>query len=425
MPKKRNTGDGALYYLTDRKLWRGIVEAGTTLTGQRHRLYVHAKTQKACREKLEQLKEDLAKYGTPVNRKVTVAQWAGTWLEQSRREIDPKSFAASKSAVTKWIIPYLGSIKLRELRPSHVRELRSLMIDDGRASSTASRHLSVLNKMLNDAIHEKLLEDNPVPVATKTLVARAKKVKCSRSALTVDESMAILKVAASYPPSLASRFWFKLLSGQRQGEILGATLNELRLNEGAVSTYEVSWKLEELKWMHGCTPNCGNRWARMCPAKSLEIPDNFEYLHLDGRYYLTRPKSQEGRVFPILAPCAALLAQHLASSRDLPNPHGLIWCNDDGSPIDPKQDSNEWRQLLFDAGVISQEENRPGGTKLTGHVARHTVVTLLSALGVDAQLIGEIVGHSSVDVTALYRHANMAEKARAMNLLGEALQLEV
>ena len=423
MPKKRSNGDGALYYLSSRKLWRGIVEGGIDMAGRRHRFYVHARTQKECREKLEQLKEDVAKHGQPLNRSITLAQWTATWLAHSVRETDPKTFNANKSALNKWILPHLGHLKLRALRPSHVRELRSTILDAGLSPSTATRHLGVLSKVLNDAIDEKLLEDNPVPVATRSL-SRIKKPISSRTALTVQESIAVLQTAAGFSPALASRFWFKLLTGQRQGEILGASITDLTLGEDA-SFYTVAWKLEELKWAHACSPACGLRWPRSCPDRVLEVPDGFEYKHLEGRYYLTRPKSLEGRVVPLLKPCADLLRAHLTLTEGSPNPHGLIWRNDDGSPIDAKQDAAEWRELLFTAGVITAKENRAGGTKLTGHVARHTVVTLLSALGVDAQLIGEIVGHSSVDVTALYRHASMDEKAQAMKKLGEALQLEI
>ncbi len=423
MPRKRSTGDGALYYLADRKLWRGVVDAGYTLEGKRKQFYVTSRKQKDCRDKLEQLKEDIAKYGTPVNRKVTVAQWAETWLAQNQREVDPGTHATNAATMRRWILPTIGNRRLSSITPQTIKDIRAAMFEAGRKPATVNRATAVMSKFFSDAIDEKLLEDNPVQrIKRATITAESK-----RDALTLEDSLAILRTASQYSPDLASRFWFKLLTGQRQGEILGASLADLtlRTSENEISLYTVAWKLEELSWKHGCAEPCGNRFGRSCPHRELSIPDAFEYRNLEGRYYLTRPKSQTGRTVPLIAPLDAHLRAHLKRSEGMVNPHGLIWHNDDGSPIDAKQDAAEWRQLLLDAGIITEEENKPGGTKLTGHVARHTVVTLLSALGVDAQLIGEIVGHSSVDVTALYRHANMAEKARAMNLLGEALQLEV
>src|SRR5690554_5906664 len=121
MPKKRSAGDGGLYYLPSRKLWRGVVDAGYTLDGKRKQLYVHARSQKACREKLKTLKTELEEHGAPLNKTTTLAQWAETWLEQCRSDTDPQSYNTTASAVHKWIVPLLGRYKLREIRPSHVR----------------------------------------------------------------------------------------------------------------------------------------------------------------------------------------------------------------------------------------------------------------------------------------------------------------
>lgn len=422
MPKKRNHGDGALYFIKSRNLWRGVVDAGFNLDGSRKQFYVHSRKQKDCRLKLEALKDQIAREGAPT-KAVTLSEWYEIWKRQSIQDTDPKTFASNTSAMNAWFIPRIGNVKLRELRPSHIRSVREDMVDAGRAPSTISRTLTVLSKVLNDAIEEKLIEDNPVKPAVRG-VKRAK--KATRTSLSVEDALAILRAASQHDPALASRFFFKMLSGQRQSEILGATLPDLHLSDDSVSTYQVSWKLEELSWSHGCeeTP-CGLRWPRMCPTRKLKIPFGFEYVHLEGRWYLTRPKSLEGRTIPLIPLITHALREHLSLEQDALNPHGLIWHNDDGSPIDPKVDAAQWRQLLFEAGIITAEENVPGGTKLTGHVARHTLVTLLAALNVDFQIIGEIVGHSSVSVTTLYRHASMEEKAKAMQMLGETLQLEV
>ena len=421
MPKKRSPGEGALYFDAKRKLWRGVVDAGITLSGGRKQFAVTSRKQKTCRDKLEQLKKDIAELGHPRDRKMTVEQWAQTWLEQNQREVDPGTHTTNAATIRVWVLPHIGTKRISSVTPQTVKDIRAAMFAAGRKPATINRATAVMSKFFADAVREKIIDDNPARGIKRAKIA----AESQRTALTVEESLRILKVAAQLPPDKASRFWFKMLTGQRQGEILGALLADLFLKTDGVSTYTVTSKLEELSWKHGCEPRCEARFARMCTDRMLAVPDDFEYVHLEGRFYLTSPKSRGGRVVPLIDELAKVLRMHLEASEGSPNPHGLIWRNDDGSPIDAKQDAEEWRELLFTAGVITAEENTPGGTKLTGHVARHTVVTLLSALGVDAQLIGEIVGHSSVDVTALYRHASMDEKAQAMKKLGEALQLEI
>jgi integrase len=52
-------------------------------------------------------------------------------------------------------------------------------------------------------------------------------------------------------------------------------------------------------------------------------------------------------------------------------------------------------------------------------------VTLLAAQGVDFQLIREIVGHSSDAMVEHYRHADNAERLKAMETIDTSLQLSV
>ena len=66
----------------------------------------------------------------------------------------------------------------------------------------------------------------------------------------------------------------------------------------------------------------------------------------------------------------------------------------------------------------------PNPESHSGHETRHSVVTLLASMGVDAQLIKEIVGHSSDAMVEHYRHADDSERLKAMETLDESLGLE-
>lgn len=56
------------------------------------------------------------------------------------------------------------------------------------------------------------------------------------------------------------------------------------------------------------------------------------------------------------------------------------------------------------AGEASEGTSRRNPPAPTTHWARHTTATILIELGVDARIIGEIVGHASEEIT---RHSNM------------------
>jgi integrase len=430
MPKKRDHGSGGLYQITRKRklkdgtvkeytLWRGVVDLGEDGQGKRAQPSVHATTQRECKRRLDKLMEEIREDGAPADKQATMAQWSARWLEEiAKPNVDPKTYRNYRTAVNRRIGPLLGKKKVHTIGPAHVRALRKYVIEDQGLSSTTAREAHItLNLILSAAVTERILRKNPAEG-----VKAPKAAKSGRGAIPSDQALSILRTAAMLPDASGSRWWFKLLGGQRQGEILGATLEDLDLDLGY---YKVSWKLEALSREHGCDggnakPSCGKKRAAFCPDARWETPDGFEKRHLQGAWHLTRPKSQEHRIVPLIPQLAEAIRRYLAATAGQPNPHGLIWHLPDGSPITPKDDGAQWRDLLHAAGVITAEENKPRGTKLTGHVARHTVVTVLASLGVDTQLIGEIVGHSSTEVTEMYRHADQAEKIAAMAKLGTA-----
>jgi len=437
MPKKRDHGQGGLYQITRKRtlkdgtvreytLWRGVADLGIGPDGKRLQPAVHAKTQREAKRKLDELMDEIRENGTPADKSTTMAQWAPRWLEEiAKPNVDPKTYRNYRTAVTRRIVPLLGRKKVHAITPSDVRALRDYVIEtQGLSSSTAREAYIALNGILTAAVTERIIRKNPAEG-----VKAPKAAKSARGAIPGEQVLAILRTAALMPNAAGARWWFKLLGGQRQGEILGATLEDLDLDAGY---YQVNWKLEELSREHGCTggnaaPSCGKKRAAFCPDARWELPDGFEKRHLTGAWHLTEPKSQTGRVVPLIPQLVEAIRRHLAATADQPNPHGLIWHMPDGSPITPRDDAEQWRNLLQAAGVITAEQNRPKGTELTGHVARHTAVTVMASLGVDHQLIGEIVGHSSTKVTEIYRHADQVEKAAAAAKLGtawsEALQI--
>ena len=381
MPKKRNHGDGGLYPIRGGKLYRGVLDLGYDADGKRIQKQVHSRTKSGAKKKLDELKAEIAEHGAPLDKQVTLAQWAQTWLETvAKPDVDPKTYSGYAGVVKNWIAPTIGRKKVSTLQPSDVHALRAAIMDANLSTSTARQAHVVLSMILDAAKAERLCRTNVAKDVRKP-GAKGIVVKTERGALTTEQTVAILAAASALPDYAGSRWWFKILSGQRQGEILGATLADLDLDAGI---YSVSWKLEELRRDHGCGDEpCDYKQGARCPKATWRVPHDFEKTHLVGAWHLTRPKSKTGRVVPLIPQLVEAIRRHLDATAHLPNPHGLIWREADGSPILPRDDGQQWRDLLVAAGVITQDEAKPGGTHLTGHWTRHTVVTILASLGVD------------------------------------------
>src|SRR5699024_2026240 len=105
-----------------------------------------------------------------------------------------------------------------------------------------------------------------------------------------------------------------LLSGARRGEVLGMEID--RYNGHIM---DISWQLQGMK-------------------QDTKFRDDFEYRHVTGSRYLTRPKTQDStRVTPIIEPLRLILDRHIGDRTS-----GLIFINDNGDPFYPTTVTKMW-----------------------------------------------------------------------------------
>lgn len=422
MPKKRNHGDGALYFDSTRRLWRGVIDVGFHPDGRRRQKAVTSKSQRVARDKLNELKKQIAEHGTALNVNMTMEKWADKWLtEVCEPNMKPKALQSYESAVRHWILPSLGKRKVASINPSDVRAVTRAVTDAGRATSSARKVQAVLSSMMEAARLDGLCARNPAEDVKAPSIGDG-----GRGALSTEQALRILEVAARRPDG--TRWWVALLAGMRQGERLGATRDSPDFN---THEFHVQWSLTEVRFRHGCGGTCSVTRAGNCPERVRMIGASVVHKPLEDRLCLVRPKSGKVRSFPLIEALEVALQRYIEND-DRYNPHNLIWHNDDGSPITPKQDMEEWKQILLAAGVITHEQTlpekeRPEGTPPlpTTHWARHTTVTVLMELGVDARVIGEIVGHASVQTTRRYTHVSSQQARTALEALGENFQLAI
>lgn len=415
MPKKRNHGDGGLFYVPSQGLWRGVVDVGYYPNGQRKQRTVSSKSQRTARTKLEALKKEIAEFGAPLDNTMTVEAWAEKWLRTvCEPHMKPAALQGYESAVTRWIVPTLRKKKVSALKPSDARAVVQAVTDAGRALSSAQKVYAVLSSMLEAARLDGLIARN----VAKDIKAPGTG-ESNRGALSTEDALKVLEVAARRLDG--TRWWYALLAGVRQGERIGATLDSIDLEN---HEFTVQWSLTEARFKHGCKGKCNFKRAGSCPDRKLMIAAGSTYKQLDGRLCLVRPKSGHVRTFPLIDALEEATKRYLEADKR-PNPHGLIWRNDDGTPITASQDSAEWRAILLEAGVITEEQAKlpkdraPGTPEVpTTHWARHTTATVLMELGVDAKVIGEIVGHVDTKTTRRYQHVSSAAARSALEALG-------
>jgi integrase len=405
---RRERGTGSIF-LNSKGLWTVVIEL-PKLGSQRQRKVFRSKDREVAVAKMRAyLKERphlsrVERVSRPFQQEldeVTVEEWLIEWLESIAAEsVRPKTFTGYSSVVHRQIIPAVGHIPLKKVRARDIREMAHAVVKSGLSPTTANQAHRVLSVALTAAQRDELIDTN-----VAKLVPAPKKARSPQQALTVDERHLVLREAER--SELPSLWYAALFTGARQGELLG-----LRRGYFDGAFIEISWQLQRLSWRHGCNPACGWTRGTNCPERHVPAPADWESERLTGGLWITRPKSRSGwRLVPAAGRFGELLNEHLAAD-DAPNPHDLVWHMPNGDPIDPGVHSKMWHELLERAGV----------RQVRFHDARHTAVDMLYEADVPEDLIREMVGHSSFEMTRVYKsRGSRARMLSAMERSAERL----
>lgn len=367
----RGKGEGAVYRVpADRskplQYWTGALEL-PTLDGERRRKVIRRKSKTELLAELAKMKKERDQYGDLNTQGLTVERWFEEWLRMTKKKIKPKTWRGYESVTRNHITPVIGKVKLDKLTPAHIRRVTDRITDGKGLSSTyallAHRTMAVA---LKAAVNEGKIGSNPVERTTAP-----RKSSAAREALDLGEAITLLGHSRT-DEQYGARWATALLTGARQAEVLGLEVNRI------TDVIDLSWQIQRLKLTD--TPGVP------------EVPADFEYRHITGGLYFTRPKSAAGmRVIPLVDPLKSVLEAHIASQA--PNPWGLVFTHGT-RPADPSNDAEMWKRLR------AQLELNPN---VTIHDLRHSAVDLLYLAGVPEDLISEIVGHSTRTMTRAYK----------------------
>lgn len=402
MAPRKPKGTGTIYRNRE-GLWVGSIEL-PSYGGKRRRKTVKSKDPRELEKKIRAVKNELALRGDLPTQDQTVEQWFTYWFDRVvSKELRPSTASGYRSVVFGHVIEEIGKTKLDKVTPAHLRRVHDrITVEKGLSSTYALNAHRIMSSAFEEAVREGRMGRNPAKLM------RAPRRRLPKlDTLTLEEGIAVLERLQRRPLDGAQRA-ASLLMGGRRGEVIG--LERDRVSD----VLDISWQLQRITWSHGCVAagakaRCGALRGVDCPDRLLRVPSDYEYRHLVGGLYLTRPKSRAGwRIIPLVDPLRSLLAKHLDASP--PNPWGLVFTWNQ-RPIDPDQDSARWKQTLKEVGITKD---------VRLHDLRHTTVDLLYLAGVPEDVIIEIIGHSTRATTRGYKALQNRERLlRAMTQLSE------
>lgn len=334
--------------------WRITYDAGRTPEGRRIRRTetVRGSYKDAERRLTERVSERDQGIDVEPNR-VTLEEFLEKWLHNHGVSVQSK--ARYRQLIRRHILPTLGSLRLRALKPLHLQTCLSTA-ETSVSASTANDVFTLLNMALAQAVRWQLLARNPAHAVERPRPAPHDAMR----ALTPPEAEQLLRAADGtdlhVPIALA------LDTGLRRGEILA------------------------LKW----------------PAIDLEhglitISENARYQPGEGVVYGSPKTKKSRRTIALSADTVAMLRDHRkrqAANRDKwhtawSNDHHLVFTNEIGEPLPLGSFNARFSKIVAAAGL----------TPLRFHDLRHTHGTLLAAAGINPKVISDRLGHSDVKFT--------------------------
>src|SRR3954462_3426051 len=145
-------GESTIYKGADGR-WHGWGSVGFKLNGPLDRRHVSAKTRPPVVTKVRELERKRDSGTVTETSTPTVAAWLEHWLTAiAPRRVRQRTLESYESAVRLHLVPGIGRHRLDRLRPEHLDQLYTALLDDGYSPAPVLRHHRILSRALTVAV---------------------------------------------------------------------------------------------------------------------------------------------------------------------------------------------------------------------------------------------------------------------------------
>jgi integrase len=366
-------------------LWRIQVTRRDPQTRRRvcRRSVIEAKSLSLAKVKRAELalrlEEELAGALTPVPTTVahpTVADFGERWLEERAARVRESTITEYLRVIERWVAPFMGHLKIRELNREVVTGFVSWMEDqrmsDGRAYSDSSLKsvFRVARGFLKDAAAEADVSDPTRRVRGPSSDRRAIRQLETLTSRELDELLwAVERIA----PQWRALVVVMARTGMRTGELRALQWRDLDLDSGVIQV-----------------------------RRSMARKETYG------------TKTGSPREVPLVAGTVEVLREHreaVQAAGHAVTGQGLVFVSwRTGEAFWPSAVNRVLRNASSAAGL---------SVRVTAQVMRRTVNTLLLER-TSGEVVRDILGHCSQEMTQRYHHASLASKREALGAFERA-----
>ncbi|HEY6411826.1 MAG TPA: site-specific integrase, partial [Ktedonobacteraceae bacterium] len=340
------------------------------------RKYVYRESKAEARDALKRAQREMEQGTLITTRDQTLRDHMEQWLKVKRLELKDGTYCYYKYNTDVHILPRLGHIKLQKLTAEDIQHFYTDLLKELSPNTVRSTIHTVLRSALEAAVKRKKIASNPCQDVT---LPRPEKKDIAF--LTQEQATRLLEAAKGR--TIEPLIVLALATGMRRGEMLA------------------------LEW-----PDIDFE------RKSVSVCKSLSYHDADGsgkKYKVETPKTASSkRTIPLPDFAIEALQQHRHVQREQRaraptwDQTLLVFTNSTGSYSWYKIVDEQFKSLLQAAGL----------PRMRFHDLRHSAATILLALGVNAKVIQDRLGHSRIATTLdTYSHVTKSMQEDATSKL--------
>ncbi len=362
--------------------WVMVVYLGRDpATGKERRKWFTHRTKQEAEAHLAQLLSQLHGGGILPSTKLSVREFLDQWLrDYATGAVGPVTLKTYRDIIRVHLVPAFGDSPLQRLSAQTIQGYLSRKLQTGLSPTTVRHHAVLLHEALRHAVKWGLLARNPCDMVDPPRRSRTEM-------LVLDEEQVRMFLAEAKRSSPHYRLYLTaVLTGMRQGELLGLRWKDLDLITGSAAIQQTFYRMGRQQIFKAPKTPTARRAVALPPVLVDE---------------LRRLREEQGELRRLFAP----------AYKD----HDLVFCQPAGKPL---QANNIVRR------DFARTLKRAGLPRIRFHDLRHCHATLLLRQGVHPKVVQERLGHSTPAFTLhVYSHvlpgmqeeATRALEARLLN----------
>lgn len=364
-------------------------------TGKQLQKVFYGKTEKECIEKKEKYFKNK---GNSIEANDTFGGYYLYFLNNKKDDFKPSTYERYMGIYNNYIAtaPKLSNTKLNELTKQQFTNFFNKLKKEGKKANSLNNINRYFKACLEEAVKDDIILKNPVANIRFTEKATTGEDEEIINFIDIEEQKKL--IIALQGDEMESVILLGLMCGMRLGEVLALNEKDIDFKDKWININKSLRRISEFD-------EAGNKIIDSIGNKT--------------RFKIDTPKTKGSkRQIPLPNILVDKLKEVIKRNKvnkmkygDLYYNKGLLFCNDDGTPLDTKKPNRRLKMILKKANIT---------TDLHYHSLRHIFISNCVNKDINPRTVMEWVGHSNINTTMnIYAKVSKAKLKESDNLIND------